>query len=85
MNKKKTETEEPRFEDALQRLEAIVEEMESGRLSLDDLLIRFEEGRELAKFCGGKLESVEQKIHELVEKDNQLTEVERKENPEQTT
>ena len=37
-------TEEIKFEDALARLEAIVVEMESGRLSLEDSMTRFEEG-----------------------------------------
>jgi exodeoxyribonuclease VII small subunit len=42
---------EPTFEDALGKLESIVETMESGEMPLDQLLTRFEEGTRLVKFC----------------------------------
>jgi len=43
------------FEEALKRLEATVEAMESGDLPLENLLARFEEGTRLAKACQAKL------------------------------
>lgn len=58
------------FEKALERLEAIVGEMESGRLPLDDALRRFEEGSRLAAFCSAKLDEAERKIEMLVKKDD---------------
>jgi exodeoxyribonuclease VII small subunit len=58
------------FEKALERLEAIVGEMESGRLSLDNALQRFEEGSALAAFCSAKLDEAERKIELLVKKEN---------------
>lgn len=67
MNKKTAKTEEPKFEVALARLEKIVEEMESGELSLEDSLKRYEEGIGLARFCGGKLNEVQKKI-EIIKK-----------------
>ena len=50
------------FEEALARLEEIVEEMESGKAALDDLLALFEEGVSLVKLCNSKLDSAERKI-----------------------
>jgi len=57
------------FEDALKRLETIVETMETEELSLETLLARFEEGTQLAKVCQSKLADAELKIQKL-EKNN---------------
>ena len=43
------------FEKALEKLEGIVDEMESGKLSLEAMISRFEESQKLIKFCGAKL------------------------------
>ena len=53
------------FEEALKRLESIVEAMESADLPLESLLARFEEGTQLAKVCQGKLADAELKIQKL--------------------
>src|SRR5712692_5201708 len=50
------------FENAMDRLEAIVEQMESGKLPLEDLIVRYEEGMNLVKICQERLASAEQKI-----------------------
>jgi exodeoxyribonuclease VII small subunit len=50
------------FESAMDRLEAIVEQMETGKLPLEDLIIRYEEGMNLVKICQERLASAEQKI-----------------------
>jgi len=50
------------FENAMDRLEAIVEQMESGKLALEDLIVRYEEGMNLVKICQERLASAEQKI-----------------------
>jgi exodeoxyribonuclease VII small subunit len=50
------------FEKAMDRLEAIVEQMESGKLPLEDLIVRYEEGMNLVKICQERLASAEQKI-----------------------
>lgn len=57
------------FEQALQRLDAIVREMEAGSLSLDTMIQRFEEGQALIGVCNRKLNEVERKIEMLVKKD----------------
>ena len=54
--------EKQNFEDALKKLERLVGEMESGDLSLDEMMKRFEEGRRLVSFCTTELETIRQRI-----------------------
>ena len=50
MAKRRKETaDEPKFESALEKLEKIVDEMESGDLPLDEILKKYEEGSGLAR------------------------------------
>lgn len=53
------------FEQAIQRLEKIVAEMEAAELPLEDVLKRYEEGSRLVQFCSQKLEEAEKKIELL--------------------
>lgn len=53
------------FEDALERLEAIVEAMEGGDVPLAELLAKFEEGTKLLKQCEARLQQAELKIEQL--------------------
>ena len=53
------------FEEALKKLEGVVEVMESGDLPLETLLARFEEGARLVKICHEKLAEAELKIQQL--------------------
>jgi len=64
MNKHR-KTGEVKFEQALERLEKIVKEMESAQLPLDEVLKRYEEGVKLAKFCSARLEEAQKKIEIL--------------------
>ena len=57
---------EQKFEDAMNRLEEIVQNLESGDLSLEDALNVFEEGTKLSKFCSSKLEEAEKRVNVLV-------------------
>jgi exodeoxyribonuclease VII small subunit len=61
-NQTKKPAPEANFEQAMKRLEAIVEQMESGELSLEDLIVRYEEGMKLVKVCQERLASAEQRI-----------------------
>ena len=54
------------FEDALSRLETLVEKMESGEGTLEQSLDWFEEGMSLIKSCRQELESAEPKVKELI-------------------
>lgn len=53
------------FETALEKLEAIVESMESGDVPLADLLAKFEEGNTLLRHCESRLKEAEIKIEQL--------------------
>jgi exodeoxyribonuclease VII small subunit len=54
------------FEEALTRLEALVGELEGGRVSLDESMKKFSEGMQLANQCSKKLAEAEKKIEILV-------------------
>ena len=58
-------TNTPPFEEALKKLETIVEAMESDDLPLETLLAKYEEGTKLAKICQTKLAEAELKIQQL--------------------
>jgi exodeoxyribonuclease VII small subunit len=61
------------FETALEDLEQVVEQLESGDLALEDSLAAFEKGVGLAKFCNQKLNDVEKKVELLIkDKDGKL-------------
>ena len=67
-SKPKPSTAELNFEKAMDRLESIVEQMESGKLPLEELIVRYEEGMGLVKICQERLASAEQKI-EMIARD----------------
>ncbi len=57
---------EPKFEEALKKLEKIVEGLEGGDASLEEALKKYEEGVKLVKICHKKLEQAKKKIEILV-------------------
>jgi len=61
---------EMKFEEALKRLEKIVDELESGDLALDDALEKYEEGIRLSKLCAKKLEVARKKVEILLKSDD---------------
>ncbi|MEA2080081.1 MAG: exodeoxyribonuclease VII small subunit [Pseudomonadota bacterium] len=63
----------PDFETALAELEALVEKMEQGDLSLDESLKQFERGVQLTRACQQALKEAEQKVQILLEKDGQAS------------
>jgi exodeoxyribonuclease VII small subunit len=63
------------FEQALQRLEAVVRELETGDLSLDAALALFQEGVALARQCGLQLDEAESRIEKLLEQNGEVTTV----------
>ena len=66
MVKKKSE----QFEEAIKRLQGIVEKMERGDLPLEEAMESFTEGIKLVQYCHQKLEEAESKIQVLL-KDQQ--------------
>ena len=61
-----------RFEEAMEKLEAIVSRLESGDVPLETAIELFQEGMKLSQLCGGKLEQVERKIEMLIETEQGL-------------
>jgi exodeoxyribonuclease VII small subunit len=53
------------FEAAAEKLESIVEAMESEGLPLEKLLVQYEEGTKLVKICESKLQAAEKRITQL--------------------
>jgi len=68
MGKQKNEPADLKFEDALARLEEIVQTLEAGNLPLEESLKAFEEGVTLTRYCAKYLEEAERRI-ELLTKD----------------
>ena len=66
----KKDPQESKFEEAIADLEQVVEQLESGDLSLEDALAAFEKGVGLVRYCNLKLSEVEKKV-ELLVKDKQ--------------
>ena len=64
------------FEDALDKLEDITKDLESGELSLEESLKHFEDGIKLAEYCNQKLNDAQKKVEILLKKDDTLTSVE---------
>jgi exodeoxyribonuclease VII small subunit len=69
----KRNTKTPDFETALAELEALVEKMEQGDLTLDESLQQFERGVQLTRSCQQALKTAEQKVQVLLEKDGQVS------------
>ena len=65
-------TTELSFEEGIQRLESIVEAMESGDLPLEALMQKFEEGTALAKLCQDKLATAAVRVQQI-EKGSEMT------------
>lgn len=62
------------FENAIAELEKIAQELENGKLNLDEAIKKFEVGMELSKKCTDYLENAEKKINVLVDKNGELVE-----------
>ncbi len=69
MATKKTEI---NFEKALEELEGIVEDLESGDLSLENSLKSFEKGIKLARQCQEQLSKAELQVQKLIEENGEL-------------
>lgn len=65
----------PDFEKSLAELETLVEQLESGELSLDDSLKQFKRGVELTRHCQGVLDKAQQTVTQLMEVDDESSAV----------
>jgi len=57
---------EKTFESALEELEKIVKELESGNVDLDSAIKKYTEAMELAKFCSEKLKDATDKVNKIL-------------------
>ena len=70
----KVEKEEINFEQAMQQLEQITNELEKGELNLEDSVKKFEQGMEISKKCNEILQQAEKRITVLIQKEEGLEE-----------
>ncbi len=71
MNKK----EDLNFEDAIEELEEIVDDLEEGGLALKKSLEKFSRGIELIKYCNEELNKTEKKIEVLIKNDKEIKKI----------
>ena len=64
--------EKPMFEEDLKKLQKIVEELSSGKITLGESLKKYEEGVRLAQFCSQTLVSAQHKVELLMKKDGKF-------------
>lgn len=57
---------EIKFEEALKKLEKIVQDLEEGELSLGDALKKYQEGIQLSHLCSQRLEDAKKKVELLI-------------------
>ncbi len=67
-----TKKKEIDFEKALEQLEGIVKDLESGDLSLENSLKSFEKGIKLARQCQEQLSKAELQVQKLIEENGEL-------------
>lgn len=65
----------PDFEASMEKLEALVRQLEDGDLKMDEALSAFEQGIRLSRQCQQALQQAEQKVQALVERNGDLQEV----------
>ncbi|GAA0696605.1 exodeoxyribonuclease VII small subunit [Marinobacterium maritimum] len=62
----------PDFEQSLQQLEGLVEQLEQGDLPIEEALKAFEQGIRLTRDCQTILQQAEQKVQLLTEQDGEI-------------
>ena len=65
MTKRPVKPEKLGFEEAIEQLEALIDQIESGEIGLEESLKRYEQGSALIKRCRGILDGAQEKIAEL--------------------
>jgi exodeoxyribonuclease VII small subunit len=62
------------FEEAMEKLEQIVEKLEEGDVPLEEAISFYKEGMELSKLCHNKLKHVEEQLTQVLTDDGQVAE-----------
>lgn len=71
MRKENAMEQEISFEEAMNKLEQIVSQLEAGDVPLEQAIELFQTGMQLSQICGSKLTEVERKIEMIVEQEGQ--------------
>ena len=61
------------FEKNLQKLESIVDQLETGKIGLEESVKLYEEGMKIKKICDNKLKEIEMQIKKIMIEDNKVT------------
>lgn len=61
------------FEQAVEELEKIAEELESGNIALENAIKYFERGNELKKFCDAKLQDAKLRVEKITANDGEIS------------
>ncbi|MDW0117310.1 exodeoxyribonuclease VII small subunit [Sporosarcina thermotolerans] len=62
-----------RFEEAMSKLEDIVQKLESGDVPLEDAITLYKKGMELSAYCHGKLQDAEEQLITIIDKEGKPT------------
>ncbi len=62
-----------RFEEAMSKLEDIVQKLESGDVPLEDAITLYKQGMELSAYCHGKLSDAEKQLISIIDNNGQST------------
>lgn len=72
MTKENENLDELSFEEAIEKLEKIVENLEQGDVPLEKAIDYFQEGMKLSKLCNDKLTNVQNRMVEILSEENEL-------------
>lgn len=73
---------EKTFESALEDLELIVKDLESGTIPLEEAMNKYTKAMDLVKFCQDKLDNATSKVNKILTDDNELKDFDVTENEE---
>lgn len=65
-----------KFEEALEKLETIVKELEAGNVELDKAIDKYTEAMKLVKFCSDKINDATEKVTKILNENNELVDFE---------
>ena len=65
----KTEKQEPKYEEAVRQLEAIVEKLENNELDIDELSTELKKAQQLIRLCKDKLTKTDAEIKKILDKE----------------
>ena len=71
--------EKKKFEDKIDELDAIINELENGEIDLDDAINKYTKAMKLIKECDTELKNIEEQVNKIVSENNEIEDFEIKE------